>query len=134
MDRWQIKEYVVSRSSFFLGVAIAGGLVLTAPAEAHPRLVASTPANDATASNVGSVRLQFSEKLVPAFTRAELIMTGMRNHRPMKVPARSTVLKDGRTMVVTSLTRLQPGSYRLDWHAVSTDTHHIDGQVSFAVR
>lgn len=127
----------MSRSLFFLGAAIVGGLVLAVDAQAHPRLVASTPANGATASNVSSVRLQFSEKLIPAFTRAELIMTGMpgmRNHRPMKVPARSTVLKDGRTMVVASRFRLQAGSYRLDWHAVSTDTHHIDGQVSFAVR
>ena len=127
----------MSRSSLFLAAAVAGGLALAVPAQAHPRLIASTPANGATASNVGSVRLQFSERLVPAFTRAELIMTGMpgmRNHRPMKVPARSMVLKDGRTMVVTSHSRLQAGSYRLNWHAVSTDTHHIDGQVAFAVR
>ncbi|KXU32298.1 hypothetical protein A0J57_11020 [Sphingobium sp. 22B] len=124
----------MQRSSFLLGAAVVGGLVLAAPAQAHPRLIASNPANGTTVGNVSSVRLKFSEKLVPAFTRAELIMTGMRNHRPMKVPARRTVLKDGRTMVVTSPVKLQAGRYRLDWHAVSTDTHHIDGQVSFAVR
>ena len=126
----------MSRSSL-LFTAMASSLVLAAPAQAHPRLVASTPTNGATVTNVNSVRLQFSERLVPAFTRAELIMTGMpgmQSHRPMKLPARAAVLRDGQTLMVTSRSRLQPGNYRLDWHAVSTDTHRVNGQVNFAVR
>lgn len=125
------------RSPLFLAAALASGLLLAGPAEAHPRLVTSNPANGATVRNINSVQLQFSESLVPAFCRAELTMTGMpgmRNHRPMKMPVRSSVLKDGRTMVVTSRTRLQPGNYRLNWRAVSTDTHRVDGQVTFLVR
>lgn len=124
------------RTSILFAAAV-GGLMLTAPAHAHPRLIASTPANGATVSNVDSVRLRFSEKLVPAFSKAELIMTGMprmRNQQPMRVPVRTTVLSDGHTMAVTGHTRLQAGTYRLAWHAVSMDTHRVSGQVNFAVR
>jgi methionine-rich copper-binding protein CopC len=127
----------MSRSILCFAAAMASGLLFAAPVQAHPRLVASSPANGTTVSNVNTVRLQFSETLVPAFCRAELIMTGisgMENHRPTKLVVRNAVLKDGHTMVVTSPTRLQPGRYRLDWHAVSTDTHRVDGQVNFAVR
>lgn len=127
----------MSQSSLFVAAAVASGLALAGPAAAHPRLVTSNPANGSTVRNVSTVQLRFSETLVPAFSRAELIMTGMpamRNHRPMQVPVRSSVLKDGHTMVVTSRSRLRPGSYRLNWRAVSTDTHRIEGQVAFAVR
>jgi methionine-rich copper-binding protein CopC len=121
----------MSRSPLFLAVAMAGGLAMAGPAEAHAHLVTSNPANRATVSNVNSVRLQFSETLVPAFSRAEVTMT---NHHPTKLPVRISVLKDGRTMVVTSQSRLQPGSYRVNWRAVSKDTHRVDGQVTFTVR
>lgn len=127
----------MARSKIFVTAILASGLVLAGPAEAHPRLISSNPANGATVSNVNAVRLQFSETLVPAFSRADLTMMamrGMRNHRPMQLPVRTSVLKDGRTMVVASPTRLQPGSYKLNWRAVSTDTHRVAGQVMFSVR
>lgn len=127
----------MSRSPLFIAAVLASGLFCAGPAEAHPRLMSSNPANGATVSNVSAVRLQFSETLVPAFSRAELTMMampGMRTHRPMQIPVRTSVLKDGRTMVVASRSRLQRGSYRLNWRAVSTDTHRVAGQVAFSVR
>lgn len=122
------------RSLVLLSGALAAASLAASPAMAHPRLLASTPANNAVASNVTAVRMQFSEKLVPAFTRAELTMAATANRPVTPIPARSTILKDGRTMVVTSRTPLRPGHYTLNWHAVSTDTHRVDGKVSFAVR
>lgn len=119
-----------------LGLAV-GTLVPMAAAEAHPRLTASNPAPGAVVGPIRSLRLQFSERLVPAFSGGELVMTGMpgmNGHRPMTVPVRKAVASDGRTLVLTSGAPLRAGSYRLNWHVVSTDTHRVAGGLSFTVR
>jgi methionine-rich copper-binding protein CopC len=123
-------------SNLALGFA-AGTLLASAGAEAHPRLTASNPAAGAVARNVRSVRMQFSEALVPAFSGGELIMTGMPGmaaRRPMPVAVRSVVANGGRTLVLTGTAPLRPGLYRVNWHVVSRDTHRMAGGFSFAVR
>ena len=119
-----------------LGLA-AVTLVLATAAEAHPRLAASNPAPGAVVGHISSVQLQFSERLVPAFSGGELFMTGMpgvAHHRLTPMRVRSAVANDGRTLVLTSPARLPTGTYRLNWHAVSTDTHRVAGGFTFAVR
>jgi copper resistance protein C len=131
-------EYSMSRlTSFALGLA-ATGLCLSVAAEAHPRLIASSPAPNAVVAKPKTIRLTFSEKLVPAFSGAHLIMTsmpGMKGHPPMKIAGlTSTVAKDGRTLVISLNTPLAAGSYKLDWHAVASDTHRIRGGFAFTVK
>ena len=123
-------------STLALGAA-ASYLALATAAEAHPRLTASTPANGALVRNVRTIQLQFNEPLVPAFTRGELTMDampGMAGHKPMKVAVRSSVTNHGRTLVLSSPRALRPGSYHLNWQAVSSDTHRVSGGMSFTVR
>ena len=119
-----------------LGVA-ASCLALATAAEAHPRLTTSTPADGAIVHNVRTIQLQFSEQLVPAFTGGELTMNampGMPGHQPMNVAVRSAVTNHGRTLMLSTPIPLRPGSYHLNWHAVSTDTHQVSGGMSFTVR
>ena len=114
-----------------LSACIVSLLVLaSSPALAHPRLVAAVPAQNATAHGVSSVRLTFSERLMPKFSGADLSMTGP---RALKVPAQVAVAADGRTLVVGVAHALPKGSYRLDWHVVSTDTHRVKGGYVFRV-
>ena len=123
-------------STIALGAA-AFGLAVSSAASAHPKLTASTPANGAVVSNLRSLSLNFSEKLVPAFSGGKLVMTampGMQGHRPMAVPVEASVAGNGRTLMLTSKTRLQPGTYKLDWRVVSSDTHPVTGSLSFKVR
>jgi methionine-rich copper-binding protein CopC len=118
-------------------LGLAAGTLVVSPAGAHPRLTAANPAPGAVVGHIGAVQLQFSERLVPAFSGGELIMTGMPgviHHRPTPLPVRSAVASDGRTLVLTSAGRLPTGTYRLNWHAVSTDTHRVAGGFTFAVR
>ncbi|MFZ7338302.1 copper resistance protein CopC, partial [Comamonas jiangduensis] len=71
------------------------------------------------------------------FSAANLIMTGMPgmpNHGAMKVSASVSGASDGKTMVITPAQTLQPGAYRVDWRAVSSDTHPINGNVTFQVK
>lgn len=122
-----------------LAGGIAALLTLSAvPALAHPRLIASTPAAKATASNVKQLSLTFSEPLMAPISGIALIMTGMpgvTSHPPMKINGvRTSVGKDGKTLIAALDRPLVPGTYKLDWHAVSTDTHRITGTLSFTVR
>ena len=83
-----------------------------------------------------NVTLRFSEKLMPKFSGADLMMTGHggMTHAPMKVVGTATVGSDGRTLVVTPKSPLGAGSYKLAWHVVSTDTHRITGNYAFTVK
>lgn len=115
---------------------IALGLFATA-AFAHPSLVSSTPADKSQVTAPTTIELKFSETLVPQFSAANLVMTempGMANHGAMKVNASVSGATDGKTMVITPAQTLQAGSYRVEWRAVSSDTHPITGNITFQVK
>lgn len=117
---------------------IAGVALLPTGALAHPKLVAATPAANATVARTKTVKLSFSERLMPKMSSATLTMTGMpgmKDHPPMKMTGvTSAVGADGKSIVLTSRTPLAAGSYRADWVVVSADTHRVTGAHAFAVR
>ena len=122
-----------------IGAAIAAALVtITAPAIAHPKLISSTPAAQATVTNATQVSLTFSETLMAPVSGIDLAMTGMpgmANHAPMKIAGfKTSVAADGKTLVAVFPRPLTAGTYKLAWHAVSTDTHRITGTLAFTVR
>jgi methionine-rich copper-binding protein CopC len=122
-----------------LGVAAATAIITTAtPAFAHPKLVSSTPAARSVVSNVRQVTLTFSERLIPAISGIDLVMTGMpgmTNHSPMRVTGFTIAVgADGKTLVASLPRQLPPGTYLLTWHAVSADTHRVTGTIAFTVR
>lgn len=105
-------------------------LVVASGAYAHPKLVSATPAPNATIAKPRRVELHFSEKLMPKFTGADLMMTG----GAVKVASVATVGADGRTLVITPKSPLGAGRYSVAWHAVSVDTHRVAGNYAFAVK
>ncbi|MFT3965989.1 MAG: copper homeostasis periplasmic binding protein CopC [Sphingobium sp.] len=113
-------------------------LMGSSAAFAHARLVSSAPAANTQASNVRALSLTFSEGLVEKLSGVEIVMTGMpgmTNHAPMKVSGFKTALgADGKTLTVTLPRALPAGSYDLKWHAVTADTHRIEGSYSFSVK
>lgn len=119
---------------FRFAAITAAAMLLAAPALAHPKLLAATPAADATVAAPARIEMRFSEKLMPKLSGATLSMTGMGGvaHAPMPVAATSTGV--GNTLTVTTAKPLVAGSYRVDWHVVSADTHRIVGNYAFTVR
>lgn len=116
--------------------AAAALLVVAGAANAHPKLVSATPAPNATVAKPARLELRFSEKLMPKFSGADLMMTGMNGmkHAPMKVASAATVAADGRTLVISPKSPLGAGTYSVAWHVVSADTHRITGNYAFAVK
>ncbi|WP_295462906.1 copper resistance system chaperone CopC [uncultured Pseudomonas sp.] len=114
----------------------AAGMLLSALAQAHPKLVSSTPAEGSEGAAPARIELHFSEKLVTQFSGAKLVMTAMpgMEHPPMAVKAAVSGGADPKTMVIAPTSSLTAGTYKVDWRAVSSDTHPITGSVTFKVR
>jgi copper resistance protein C len=109
---------------------IAASLSVNA-AFAHPELQSAEPAvgSDATTSPK-QIRITFNEAVILQFSGVELkdqvgklIATG----KAAVDPANKNVL------VVPIGEQLPPGSYKVEWHAVSEDTHREKGTYSFTV-
>ena len=111
-------------------------LGLASAAQAHPKLLSASPAPNATVTKPSRLALRFSEKLMPKFSGADLMMTGMAGmkHAPMKVASAATVAADGRTLVIAPTSPLGAGTYSVAWHVVSVDTHRITGNYAFTVK
>ncbi len=120
-----------------LGIAtIAGGLFFSTMAQAHPKLLSSEPQANTQAVSPEKIELHFSEALVTQFSGAKLLMTGMpgMTHPPMSVDVNVSGGKDSKTMVITPAKPLVAGAYRVEWRAVSSDTHPVTGKLSFDVK
>lgn len=113
-------------------------LALSTAAWAHPKLISSTPAANATINSTKRIALSFSERLIPRMSGFELAMTGMpgmAKHAPMKLSGFKTqVAADGKSLVAVFPKPLAAGTYKLGWHVVSADTHRITGSLGFTVR
>lgn len=117
-----------------LSVSIAAAaLAIAGTVNAHPKLVSASPAPNATVSKPARVELHFSEKLMPAFSKADLMMA-TKGRQPAKFASTAMVAPDGRTLVVTPKGQLRPGRYNIAWRVVSMDTHRVAGRYAFAVK
>lgn len=117
----------------------ASALAVAAPALAHPRLLSATPANGSTASAVTRISLAFSEPLMARLSGVDVVMTGMPGpghvRHAMKINGVGvSVGGGGKTLNATMARPLAAGTYDVNWHAVSTDTHRMTGKVTFTVR
>ncbi len=117
-------------------LALASGLLLSSLAQAHPKLLSSSPAEGADGAAPGKIELHFSENLLTQFSGAKLVMTEMPGmaHSPMPMKAKVSAGSDPKSMLITPLAPLPAGTYQVQWRAVSSDTHPITGNVTFKVK
>ncbi len=117
-------------------IVLSAGLLMSALAQAHPKLVSSTPTDGADGAAPAKIELHFSENLTTQFSGAKLIMTDMPGmpNSPMGVKAGVSGSSDPKTMVITPASPLTTGTYKVEWRAVSSDTHPITGKITFKVK
>ncbi len=97
---------------------------------AHAHLVRATPAEGAMVKSApNEVTLKFNERLEPAFSSAVIRDSGGKQVDN----ADAHVDKADRTVVRVSLPPLDPGVYTVEWRAMSSDTHKINGNFTFNV-
>ena len=118
------------------GVVLSAGVIISLGASAHPKLLSSTPDSGAQGAAPAVIELRFSENLLTKFSGAKLIMTDIPGmpHSPMPEKARDAARSEPKVMLIKPASTLTTGTYRVDWRAVSSDTHPILGNVVFSVQ
>jgi len=111
-----------------LAVLIAG--FIGGMAHAHPALETTDPVRDATVPSPKEIRLTFTEDLVAKFSG--LTVKDQSGH-PIETAGPSVDPNHKRQLVVPIPKPLPPGTYDVEWHAVSVDTHRVTGHFSFKV-
>jgi methionine-rich copper-binding protein CopC len=105
---------------------------LASPALAHAMLERATPR---VGSVIGSapteIELQFSEGVEPALSKVTL-----RNVRggAISLGAAATAPSDQRILRAPVRGHLDAGIYRVDWRAVSVDSHVTQGDFEFTIK
>ncbi|SDU90598.1 copper homeostasis periplasmic binding protein CopC [Pseudomonas mucidolens] len=110
-------------------VSLLVSLMGASAAFAHAHLESSMPAADSTVSAPSDLRLTFSEGVEATFTKVSLSKDGTE----LAVKGLETPDTDKKTLVVTPAAPLAAGTYKVEWHAVSVDTHKSAGSYSFKV-
>jgi methionine-rich copper-binding protein CopC len=114
----------------WLPVLALAALAPLAPAFAHAHVVRSTPAANATVGAPERISVTFNEKLVPAFSKLEVSMAGM----DMKVPVKTSVSTDGKTITAVPQGAFTKGGYVITWSAASVDGHKTTGKIPFKIK
>ena len=118
-------------------VALATPAIMSTAAQAHPKLATATPAANAVVTAPTKIQLVFTEALVAQFSGIDLTMTGMPGMKmgPMKINGvKAALAPDGKTLVATLPKPLSAGTYKVDYHIVSIDTHRVQGSYTFKVK
>jgi methionine-rich copper-binding protein CopC len=111
-------------------VAMIVASLLGSTAYAHPELQSTEPAAGAVTSSPRQIKITFNESVIPQFSGVELkdqtgkvIMTGKT----------ATDATNKKQLLVPVQEPLPPGDYKVEWHAVSDDSHRVKGSYSFSV-
>lgn len=108
--------------------ALALALAAGGPALAHAKLVSATPADKAAVGPPARIVLAFSETLQAKFSGFEV------RHGGAATPVKVSLGPDHKSLVGVPERPLAAGAYEVTWHAVTADTHRIEGRLAFTVR
>lgn len=125
------------RHMLFAAAACSAGMLPATVANAHAKLVASSPAANSSGAAPARLQLGFDEKLVAKGSSIELFATIQASRKlaaPMPVAIRSALGADGKSLVAPIGRPLGSGTYLVAWHAVTSDGERKNGTFSFAVR
>lgn len=120
----------MSLKNLFTTTALLASLLGASSVFAHAHLKGSNPVANSSVVAPNELRLMFSEGVEAAFTQVTISKDGA----PLEVKSLATEGADKKTLIVTpAATPLRAGEYKVEWHAVSVDTHKSEGSYSFKV-
>ncbi len=121
-----------ARSIALAMLAPAALLGLASQAQAHAHLMSANPAPNATVgAGVKAIALHFSEAPMTRFSGVDVVTAN--GAKVAAVPA-TVAPNDRKTLTTILKTPLARGAYKVNWRAVTADTHRVQGSYSFMVR
>jgi methionine-rich copper-binding protein CopC len=122
-----MRRAAVRLAAVMLAVAAS---VLGRASLAHAFLDHALPAVGSTVHEPPhSVRLWFTERLEPTFSRVRVVDTSGKQVNA----GDSHVDQEDPTLLTVAVPALPPGSYRVVWRVVSADTHVTEGDFTFDI-
>lgn len=114
--------------------ALLVSVITSGTAAAHAHLESQLPAADSTVSSPKELHLQFSEGVEEKFTKISITSVAPSGKNMVEpVPTVATDPADKKLLIVTPAAPLAAGEYKIEWHAVSVDTHKSEGSYRFNV-
>ena len=111
-------------------IAMLASVLCGTAAYAHPKLQSAEPAAGAATASPKQIRITFNENVMPQFSGVEL----KEQSGKIITTGKATVDPANKKQLVVPVTEpLSPGDYKVEWHAVSDDTHRVKGSYSFSV-
>jgi methionine-rich copper-binding protein CopC len=112
-------------------VAVIVASLFSGAASAHPELVSADPAAGvATSTSPKQIKITFNEGVIPQFSGVEVTdQTG----KTIATGKAATDPANKKLLIVPVNEQLPLGDYKVEWHAVSGDTHRVKGSYSFSV-
>jgi methionine-rich copper-binding protein CopC len=112
------------------GAVLAAACVAAGAAQAHGKLLSSTPAAGSEGAAPTEIRMTFSEGLFPNFSG--IVLKDAAGHTVKTGASHADAAKT--TLITPVLAPLAPGAYQVEWHAVCMDTHRMKGEYAFKVK
>lgn len=111
-------------------IILVAATLVSGAALAHPEFQSAEPAAGKASPAPKQIRILFNESVIPQFSGVEIKdQTGK-----AVVVGRATVDPENKKMMIVSVKdQMAPGDYKVEWHAVSDDTHKVKGSYSFGV-
>jgi copper resistance protein C len=121
----------VSKMLSIAAVAVVAASLFGGAAYAHPLLQSAEPAvGAAVTTSPKQIRITFNENVIPQISGVEVKdQTG----KTIATGKAATDPANKKLLVVPVTEQLPPGDYKVEWHAVSDDTHRVKGNFSFSV-
>jgi methionine-rich copper-binding protein CopC len=118
------------KKTSLVAVTLIAATLSAGLADAHPELQSAEPAAGKASTPPKQIRIMFNENVLPQFSGVELQdQTG----KAVATGKATTDPKNKKLLVVPVKEELAPGDYKVEWHAVSDDTHRVKGSYSFSV-
>jgi methionine-rich copper-binding protein CopC len=120
----------VSKIASMVAVAMIAASLCGTTAYAHPQLQSAEPAAGGTTTSPKQIKITFNENVMLQFSGVEL-----KGQAGKMIPTgKATVDPANKKQLVVPVNEpLSPGDYKVEWHAVSDDTHRVKGSYSFSV-
>ena len=121
----------MSKKTSMAAVTLIAAILYGGLAYAHPQLQSAQPAaGSAITTSPKQITITFNENVIPQMSGVEVVDQAgkiMPTGKAVTDPANKKLL------VVPVNEQLPPGDYKVEWHAVSDDTHRVKGNYSFSV-
>jgi methionine-rich copper-binding protein CopC len=125
-----IKGIRMTKMTSIAAIAMIAAMLCGNAAYAHPEMQSAEPPAGGTTASPKQIKITFNENVMAQFSGVEL-----RDRAGKMIPTGKAAVDPAnkKQLVVPLNEPLPPGDYKVEWHAVSDDTHRVKGNYSFSV-